>query len=132
VTRATAPRVQYDCRKCPAYCCSIYGVVEVTDRDLARLAKHLGVSQRVAEERFTKRYDGQRVLRRRRDELLGEACRFLDEKTRGCTIYDGRPKACRDYPGKPRCAYFEMIEFEREIQQDPDVIPLIQISFRSK
>jgi hypothetical protein len=42
VTTAAAPRVLYDCTKCPAYCCSIYGIVEVTDRDLKRLAKHLG------------------------------------------------------------------------------------------
>ncbi len=60
----------------------------------------------------------------------GESCRFLDEKTRGCTIYEGRPKACRDYPGKTRCAYFEMVQFEREIQEDPNVIPLVQITFK--
>jgi Fe-S-cluster containining protein len=74
--------------------------------------------------------DGQRVLRRRKDELLGEACRFLDAKTRGCTIYEGRPKACRDYPGKTRCAYYDMVQFEREVQEDPDVIPLVQITFK--
>jgi Fe-S-cluster containining protein len=132
VTSAAAPRVHYDCGKCPAFCCSIYGVVQVTDRDLTRLARHFGVSERVAEQRYTKRYGDQRVLRRRKDSLLGEACRFLDEKTRGCTIYEGRPKTCRDYPGRPRCVYFDVVQFEREIQEDADVLPLIQITFKKQ
>lgn len=130
MTRAAAPRVYYDCGKCPAYCCSIYGVVEVKARDLTRLAKHFGVSESVAERLYTKRSGDDRVLRKRKDELLGEACRFLDEETRGCTIYEGRPKACREYPGKSRCGYFDVLEFEREIQDDPDVLPLIQITFK--
>jgi Fe-S-cluster containining protein len=126
------PRVHYDCSACPAYCCSIYARVEVTDRDLDRLARYFGVTRAEAERRYTKRLDGSRVLRRKKDALLGEVCRFIDPKTRGCTIYEGRPKVCREYPGKPRCAYFDVLQFERETQGDPDVLPLFQITFKPR
>ncbi|WP_437578165.1 YkgJ family cysteine cluster protein [Sorangium sp. So ce887] len=125
-------RVSYDCSKCPAYCCSIYERVEVTPRDMRRLARHFGLTLEAAAERFTKRYSGERILRRQSDPVLGRVCRFLDLTTRGCTIYDARPEVCRDYPGKPRCGYYDVLQFERETQDDPNVMPLVQITFRSR
>ncbi len=125
------PRVAYDCAKCPAYCCSIYERVEVKPRDIRRLARYFGVTEEVAERRYTKRSgEGEeRVLRRKKDPLLGQTCMFLNQETRGCGIYEGRPQICREYPGRPRCSYHDMIQFERETQNDPDVLPLIQIRF---
>jgi hypothetical protein len=35
-------RVLFNCLRCPAYCCS-YDRIEVTKRDIARLAKHFQV-----------------------------------------------------------------------------------------
>ena len=35
-------RVQFNCAKCPGYCCS-YPVIVVTKRDIERLAKHFGL-----------------------------------------------------------------------------------------
>src|SRR5438477_9199794 len=90
------PKTTYDCRKCPAYCCSMYERVQVTKRDLDRLAKHFGLSVTKARARFTKLYESERVLRRKSDSVLGMSCKFLDEKTRGCTIYTARPAICRD------------------------------------
>jgi uncharacterized protein len=131
-TSKAKPRLHYDCSKCPAFCCSIYERVEVKKRDLQRLARHFGVSVEVAEQRYTKRYGKERILRRQSDPLLGRVCRFLDLETRGCTIYEGRPDVCRDYPGQPRCGYYDVLQFERKTQDDPDVIPLVQLTFRSK
>jgi Fe-S-cluster containining protein len=128
----SSPRTHYDCSKCPAYCCSIYARVEVNERDLDRLARYFGTTRTEAERHYTKRVDGTRVLRRKKDALLGEVCRFLDPTTRGCTIYEGRPKVCREYPGKPRCAYYDVLQFERETQEDPDVLPLFQITFKPR
>lgn len=125
-------RANYDCNKCPAFCCSIYGRVEVNKTDLKRLARHFGVSEAEAERRFTKVVDDERVLRRKKDDLLGEVCKFLDPETRGCSIYEGRPKICREYPGKTRCAYYDVLEFERETQGDADVLPLFQITFKPR
>ncbi|KYF58835.1 YkgJ family cysteine cluster protein [Sorangium sp. So ce315] len=125
-------RVSYDCSKCPAYCCSIYERVEVTPRDLRRLARHFGLTLEAAEQRFTKRYNDERILRRQSDPVLGRVCRFLDLTTRGCTIYEARPEVCRDYPGRPRCGYYDVLQFERETQDDADVMPLVQITFRPR
>jgi uncharacterized protein len=125
-------RTFYDCTDCPAYCCAIYSRVEVTDADLKRLARHLDLSLEAAEEKHTKRLSGERVLRRQKDDLLGEACSFLDLRTRACTIYHARPLACRAYPGRPRCAYYDVLQFEREIQDDETATPLVQITFQKR
>jgi uncharacterized protein len=127
---ASGQRLQYDCSKCVALCCSIYERVEVTSNDLRRLASHFGLTLEQAEKRFTTKRWGGRVLRRKKDDLLGRACRFLDPETRYCTIYEARPKACREYPGRTRCSYYEVLKFEREIQEDENIVPIIRLTFR--
>ena len=72
------PRVYFDCSKCPGYCCSIYERVQVTKRDINRLAKHFGVSYETAYRRYTKNWEKERVLKRTPDPVLGESCQFLD------------------------------------------------------
>ena len=92
------PRSYYDCVKCPAFCCSVYERVQVTPRDIRRLAKHFGVTVEVATARYTKMWEGERVLRRKRDHLFGQACQFINPETRGCGIYHARPAVCREFP----------------------------------
>jgi len=120
----------YDCVDCPAYCCSVYERVQVTPRDIRRLAKYFGVTEEVATARFTKFYEKERVLRRKKDPLFGESCQFLNTETRGCTIYHARPAVCRDFPTTKRCAYYDLLSFEREQQDDPKAIPLVTITFK--
>jgi Fe-S-cluster containining protein len=126
------PRVYFDCSKCPAYCCSIYERVQVTKRDLNRLAKYFGVSAETASRRYTRihKESGERVLRRKKDVIFEEACQFINPETRGCTIYHARPAVCREYPDRSRCAYYDLLQFERRQQDDKNVLPLIQITFR--
>lgn len=121
----------YDCDKCIAYCCSIYDRVQVTPRDVRRLAAHFGVTPEVATTRFTKTWGKERILRRRSDKLFGQACMFLDQETRKCTIYHARPGTCREFPTTARCAYYDLIKFERTQQDDPDVLPLVRITFKN-
>ena len=129
---ATASKpLKYDCDKCVAYCCSIYERVQVTPRDIRRLASHFRVSPEVATQRFTKLFGKERILRRKADRLFGQACAFLDQETRKCTIYNARPLVCREFPTTSRCAYYDLIEFEREQQDDPNVIPLVKITFKN-
>ena len=123
------PRVHYDCTKCPAFCCAIYDRVQVTKRDIRRLAKHFGVTYEVAERRYTTKWQDEPVLRRSADPIFGKACRFLDRQNRGCTIYHARPNVCREYPARARCVYYDMIQFERRQQADETVVPLVQITF---
>jgi Fe-S-cluster containining protein len=122
-------KVHYDCTECPAFCCSVYERVAVTDADLARLARHFGLSLGAAEKKFTRRWQKERILRRRKDDLFGQACRFLDAETRGCGIYEARPAICRQYPAKPRCGYFDLMKFERDQQGDPEVLPIVKLEF---
>ena len=124
-------RSYYDCVACPAYCCSVYERVQVTPRDIRRLAKHFGVTVEVATARYTKMYDGERVLRRKRDHLFGQACQFVNPETRGCGIYHARPAVCREFPTSTRCAYYDLYQFEKVQQDDPDTLPVVQITFRN-
>jgi Fe-S-cluster containining protein len=126
------PRVYFDCSKCPAYCCSIYERVQVTKRDLNRLAKYFGVTPEVAAKRYTRihKESGERVLRRKKDVVFEEACQFLNPETRGCGIYHARPEVCREYPDRSRCAYYDLLQFERRQQDDETTMPLVQITFR--
>jgi Fe-S-cluster containining protein len=121
----------YNCSKCPAYCCSIYERVQVTKRDLKRLAKHFAVDLETAARRFTSIWQGERVLRRKADPIFGKACKFLNPDTRQCSIYHARPLVCREFPARARCAYYDLLQFERVQQGDDTVLPLVQITFRN-
>src|ERR1041384_2239714 len=117
--------MSYSCSKCPGYCCS-YPEIEITRRDVARLAKHLGVTFEEAEQRYTK-YDakqGIRLLRHQKDRIFDTVCVFLDQKTRRCGVYESRPGVCRDYPDSKRCGYYEFLKFERAHQGDEKFIAL--------
>jgi hypothetical protein len=121
--RALEPKATmalYDCRKCPGYCCS-YPIVTVTQRDLERLAKHLGLSEEECERRHTMaKYGRKRIMRRKKDVHFGKICKFFDTTKRCCTIYEGRPAICREYPGEGRCGYYDFLKFERAAQNDPE------------
>lgn len=130
VLQSKAPKKHYDCAQCPAFCCSVYERVAVSDFDLERLASEFNLSLKEAEKQFTKKWEDERILKRRPDTILGESCRFLDAKTRGCTIYEARPEACREFPTQKRCPYFDLHQFEMRHQDDPTALPLISIDFR--
>jgi len=116
-------RLQYNCDNCPAYCCT-YDHIEVTAKDLRRLAEHFDLSEKKARKKFTKKGDGKaRVLRHQEDEHFGSACMFLDLESRGCTVYDARPAICRAYPGTGRCGFYDFLCAERRIQDDPEYVP---------
>ncbi|MFN7085385.1 MAG: YkgJ family cysteine cluster protein [Burkholderiales bacterium] len=123
VRDASRPRPRYDCSKCPGYCCS-YSLIEIGKRDIARFARHFGLTDREARRKFTK-YDRATkvwVLRHQHDEHFTTICRFFDTEKRRCTVYEVRPKVCRDYPDTARCGYYEFLKFEREQQDDPEFI----------
>lgn len=117
--------VLYDCDNCPAYCCS-YEHIEATPADVKRLARHFGLDEETARDRFTKPAPAGaagRVLRHQKDVHFGTVCRFLDTETRHCTIYDARPRICRSYPGTGRCGFYDFLMSERRSQEDADYVP---------
>ncbi len=116
-------KILYDCERCPAYCCS-YPRIIVTQKDIRRLAKYFGLTQKEVRKKLTKKGEepGERVIRHRKDEAYGSVCRFLDRETRMCTVYESRPKICREFPGTKRCGYWDFLKFERDLQEDPDFV----------
>jgi Fe-S-cluster containining protein len=120
-------RIQFDCSKCPGYCCS-YPRIEVKAADVKRLARHFDIEVEEAERRFTRTYRSdegvERILRHQKDEVYGSICRFFDTDARRCTVYAARPAVCREYPGGRKCGYYDFLKFERKHQDDPEFIPL--------
>ena len=118
-------RAHYSCHRCPAYCCT-YSEIEVSTRDIDRLARHFGLSYAQAEARFTKPDAKKkiRMLRHKEDTVFDSACMLLDQKTRRCTVYEARPGVCRKYPDSRRCGYYEFLKFEREQQDDKEFVAL--------
>ena len=112
----------FNCSKCPAYCCS-YEKIEVSKRDVLRIARHFGVPYKQAEKRYTKNSSVGRVLRHKEDHIFKEVCQFLDTETRRCGIYEARPTVCREYPDSLRCGYYDFLASERRRQCDDEFIP---------
>lgn len=80
---------QVDCTTC-ANCCKTVGPL-FTDRDIERIARHLGMRPGDFVETYLRMDEDD-------DYVLQQVpCTFLGDDDR-CTIYDVRPKACRDYP----------------------------------
>jgi uncharacterized protein len=123
IERSPARKPLYDCLKCPAYCCS-YEQIQVTKRDLNRLAKHFGIDAETARRRFTRKVEGSDVLRHQKDRIFGSICMFIDLETRRCSVYDARPGVCHEYPAQPRCGYYEFLSWERNHQEDDEFIPM--------
>ena len=118
----------YDCSKCPAYCCS-YKEIELKERDVRRLAKHLHLDRQTFLRRFTKKGERLPILRHHRDRIFGSVCIFLDRQTRRCTVYEARPNVCRVYPDRPRCGYYDFLMWERDFQGDESQLPLSRLTW---
>jgi len=117
---------QYDCTKCPGYCCS-YHIIPVKLSDLKRLAKHFKITLAEATKKFVTKgraedaKDGAFKMRRKADEHFGKICRFFDTEKRGCTVYKARPYICRAYP-TGKCGYYEFLKIERDTQDDQEIV----------
>jgi Fe-S-cluster containining protein len=84
-----------DCRQC-AECCRVTEV-QLVERDVAKLARFLGISEREFMEKHTALdEDGAAILVRVKsaDGVMG--CEFLDGNE--CTVYEARPTNCERFP----------------------------------
>lgn len=86
--------LRFECTRCGNCCGGGPGMVKVTDEEVARLAKRLGVTEKEFRERHTR-------LFRKDINLLTEKenydCVFYDRAV-GCTVYEARPTQCRTWP----------------------------------
>jgi Fe-S-cluster containining protein len=124
--KVAKPKPQYDCAKCPGYCCS-YSRIAVSDFDIERLARHFGITKTAARKKFTYHYKprelDEQLLRHKKDHVYKSTCRFFDQQARRCTVYEARPSVCRIYPEDRVCGYFQFLQFERAQQGDDEFIP---------
>jgi Fe-S-cluster containining protein len=81
---------EIDCTQC-ANCCRITDV-GITDRDIEKLAKFIGVSEREFRQQFTARDDAGALILKREES----GCVFL--KGNLCSVYDARPQNCANFP----------------------------------
>jgi Fe-S-cluster containining protein len=81
-----------DCQHC-AFCCKMAGYVEVSNYDIRRLARHLGLTAGEFEDKHLVH-----VTRagKKRIKDADITCQFLG-KDRSCTVYEARPTNCRGY-----------------------------------
>ncbi|HTW67014.1 MAG TPA: YkgJ family cysteine cluster protein [Bryobacteraceae bacterium] len=81
---------EIDCTAC-ANCCRVTEV-GITERDIEKLAKFIGVSEREFLEQFTASdATGARILKRNE-----KGCVFLEGNL--CTVYEARPNNCANFP----------------------------------
>jgi Fe-S-cluster containining protein len=81
-----------DCRAC-ANCCKV-AETDITNRDVDRLAKYLGIKPKQFIAQYTTssvQEEGETILRRTEN-----GCIFLDGND--CTVYKARPDTCQDFP----------------------------------
>ncbi len=81
-----------ECAKC-AMCCKMAGYVEMSNYDVARLSKHLGLTPNEFKDKHLVQITraGKMWLK---DEH--ETCQFLGAN-HACTVYEARPTPCRGY-----------------------------------
>jgi Fe-S-cluster containining protein len=87
---------RFHCQRSGNCCARPEGVVEVGPADIARIAKHLRLSQEAVRARFVTRR-GDRLI-----DAPGGRCVFLvDGREAACGIYPARPRQCRSWPFWP-------------------------------
>jgi len=86
---------QIDCRQC-AECCRVTEV-KLAERDVAKLSRFLGISEREFMQKHTALDDdGAAILRRVKSADGRQACEFL--LGNDCTVYEARPANCERFP----------------------------------
>jgi Fe-S-cluster containining protein len=87
--------MRFACQPGCTRCCNTRGFVYITENDLVRIAKHLGLAAKAFEERYVIRY--RKILRLRKPR--GSQCHFL--AATGCSVHPVKPVQCRTYPFWP-------------------------------
>ncbi len=81
---------QIDCTVC-ANCCKV-ATARLTERDVERLARHLGVKPPVFVRDYCEESEEEGLILRRNES----GCVFLEGTS--CTVYEQRPASCQDFP----------------------------------
>jgi Fe-S-cluster containining protein len=114
--------LRFACVRGCTNCCNVRGFVYLTEKDLVRAARFLGMSATDFEARYVYRTRHQLRLRKPRNSQ----CNFLEGN--GCRIHPAKPTQCRLFPFWP-----ELVEnrnaWEEAARSCPGIGsgPLVQI-----
>ena len=117
-----AQALRFQCQPGCTACCTQRGFVWLTEEDLVRAAKFLGMTPRAFERQYIYRTSKRIRLRVPRESN----CHFLRDG--GCSIHPVKPTQCRIFPFWP-----ELVESRREWRKSAkfcpglDHGPLVQI-----
>jgi len=81
---------QLDCTTC-ANCCRV-SEVEITDRDVDKLAKFLGMTRKEFIRDSTQQSESGELILKRTES----GCVFLEDNL--CSVYEARPQNCANFP----------------------------------
>lgn len=87
--------MRFACQSGCTRCCDTKGFVYITEKDLNRIAKHLGLTAKAFEKKYVIRYPHMLRLRKPRKSQ----CHFLTAN--GCSVHVVKPVQCRTYPFWP-------------------------------
>lgn len=106
-----ADGLRFECTECGNCCTGGPGYVWISDEEIGRLARHLGLSREETIERYCRRIGDRHSLQERRNSRGEYDCIFLRElpaentspdevahRRRVCAIYEARPLQCRTWP----------------------------------
>jgi Fe-S-cluster containining protein len=95
VEDAEIGELRFECQHGCTRCCDQHGFVYLTEADLLRVAKFVGMTATAFEKRYVYRTKYQMRFRKPRDRQ----CPFLDDY--GCSIHPAKPTQCRTFPFWP-------------------------------
>jgi Fe-S-cluster containining protein len=114
--------IRFRCRRGCTNCCDQPGFVYLTEDDLGRAARFLGLSAAEFEARYVYRTARRRRLRKPKNKQ----CPFLESG--GCAIHPAKPTQCQTFPFWPELVESRQ-QWARTAQYCPGIGqgPLIQI-----
>jgi Fe-S-cluster containining protein len=114
--------VRFTCQPGCTNCCNQEGLVYLTEADLLRAAKFVGMTAAAFEKKYVYRTRNEMRLRKPRNKQ----CSFLLEH--GCSIHPAKPTQCRTFPFWPELLE-QQIAWDYTARYCPGIGkgPLIQI-----
>jgi uncharacterized protein len=91
--------LRFSCTRCSLCCRFDSGYVFLSENDVRRLSRHLGLTDKETKARFCREVDTTFVPRLSLKEQPNFDCIFWQNGE--CTVYEGRPLQCRTYPFWP-------------------------------
>ena len=122
--------LQFKCTGCGRCCSGSPGVVWVSDAEIEKISKLLGITKELFCKKYTRQIGGKLSLIERKAQG-GYDCIFLKDKM--CQVYEERPSQCRTFPWwdenlSSKESWNELKEYCEGVDHpDAPIVPLSEI-----